>query len=135
MKQISQGTHNLLLMSQEGVAAVIGEIDTLKAKSTDDEKKRIQRQEGQICKGIKSAEKLFLSLAILKCQKSKRKSLLSFPSKYFLEDFFVLQNEGDKIHGEKRCQSIGEEEMWRLLKFCINFIIMCVIILKYPVLL
>ena len=46
MKQISQGAHNLLLMSQEGVAAVIGEIDTLKAKSTDDEKKRIQRQEG-----------------------------------------------------------------------------------------
>lgn len=91
MKQISQGTHNLLLMSQEGVAAVIGEIDTLKAKSTDDEKKRIQRQEGQICKGIKSAEKLFLSLAILKCQKSKRKSLLSFPSKYFLEDFLYCK--------------------------------------------
>lgn len=35
MKQISQGAHNLFLMSQEGVVADIEEIDTLKAKSTE----------------------------------------------------------------------------------------------------
>lgn len=75
---------------------------------------------------IKNAEKLFLSL-------QQYSSVMKYENWFSFYNFTFVNIKykgGDKTHTKEK-----KREMWRLLKFSINFIIMCVIILKYPVLL